>query len=56
VINEDGSVAEAIATKSTDVAFEAPALDAITKWKFKPAEINGQPVKSKITVPIRFSS
>ncbi len=56
VINEDGTVAEAIAAKSTDAAFEAPALEAITKWKFKPAEINGQPVKSKITVPVRFSS
>jgi len=56
VINEDGSVVEASATKSTDSGFEAPALEAIAKWKFKPAEVNGQPVKAKITVPIRFSS
>lgn len=56
VVNEDGSVAEAKVSKSTDAAFEAPSLEAISKWKFKPAEVNGQPVKSKITVPIRFSS
>jgi periplasmic protein TonB len=56
VINEDGSVAEASVAKSTDAAFEAPSLEAIAKWKFKPAEVNGQPIKCKITVPIRFSS
>lgn len=56
VVNVDGSVAEATVSKSTDAAFEAPSLEAISKWKFKPAEVNGQPVKSKITVPIRFSS
>jgi len=56
VINEDGSVAEAKVAKSSDAAFEAPSLEAISKWKFKPAEVNGQPVKSKITVPIRFNS
>jgi periplasmic protein TonB len=56
VVNEDGSVASASVAKSTDAGFEAASLEAIAKWKFKPAEINGQPVKSKITVPIRFSS
>lgn len=56
VINEDGTVAEASVSKSSDAAFEAPALEAISKWKFKPAELNGQPVKCKITLPIRFSS
>ncbi len=56
VVNADGTVAEAVVSKSTDAAFEAPSLEAISKWKFKPAEVNGQPVKSKITVPIRFSS
>lgn len=56
VVNEDGSVAEASVSKSSDAGFEAPALEAIAKWKFKPAEVNGQPVKCKITVPIRFSS
>lgn len=56
VINEDGTVAEASIAKSSDAAFEAPSLEAISKWKFKPAEVNGQPVKCKITVPIRFNS
>ena len=56
IINSDGTVAEARVTKSSDVAFEAPSLEAISKWKFKPAEVNGQPVKCKITVPLRFNS
>ena len=56
VIDTDGTVAQATVAKSTDAAFEAPSLEAISKWKFKPAEVNGQPVKAKINVPIRFSS
>lgn len=56
IVNADGTVAEASVAKSSDAAFEAPSLEAIAKWKFKPAEVNGQPVRCKITVPIRFTS
>lgn len=56
VVGEDGSVVEASVAKSSDAAFEAPSLEAISKWKFKPAEVNGQPVKCKITLPIRFDT
>jgi TonB family protein len=55
VIAEDGTVLKAVVAKSTNVAFEQPSLDAIVRWKFKPAEKNGQPVRAKITIPLHFA-
>ena len=34
-------------------AFDSPALEAIKKWKFKPALLDGKPVPS--VVPVAFS-
>ena len=56
IIDEKGSVIEATVTKSSDPAFEDPSLDAIKRWKFKPAEKDGQPVKAKVTIPLRFNA
>lgn len=56
VIDEKGSVIEATVTKSSDPAFEDPSLDAIKRWKFKPAEKDGQAVKAKVTIPVRFAA
>ncbi len=55
VIDEKGSVASCTVTKSSHADFEGPALDAIKKWKFKPAQKDGVPVKMKLTVPLRFN-
>jgi len=55
VIDESGDVISCTATKSSNVDFEAPALAAVKKWKFKPAQKDGAPVKMKVTIPIRFS-
>lgn len=54
VIDEKGLVVSAAAVKSSHVEFESPALEAVKKWKFKPAQKDGVPVKMKVTVPIRF--
>jgi protein TonB len=54
VIDETGVVTSAAVAKSTQSDFEAPALAAVKKWKFKPAKKDGTPVKIKVTVPIRF--
>jgi periplasmic protein TonB len=55
VIDETGAVVSATVTKSSHPDFEAPAVTAIKKWKFKPAQKNGAPVKMKVTVPLRFN-
>lgn len=56
IIDEKGSVIDASVTKSSDPAFEDPSLDAIKRWKFKPAEKDGQAVKAKVTIPVRFNA
>ncbi len=56
IIDEKGSVVNATVTKSSDPAFENPSIDAIKRWKFKPAEKDGQAVKAKVTIPVRFNA
>ena len=55
VIDENGKVISAKATKSTRSEFEQPALDAIHNWVFKPATKDGKPVKVRVTIPFRFN-
>lgn len=55
VIDEKGAVMSTAVAKSSQAEFEAPALDAVKKWKFKPAQKDGVPVKMKVTIPIRFN-
>ena len=55
VIDEKGSVISTTVAKSTHADFESPATDAVKKWKFKPAQKDGAPVKMKVTIPIRFN-
>ena len=40
---------------STNKAFEAPAVEAIKKWRFKPAKIRGAPVRQLVDQAVRFS-
>lgn len=55
VIDETGSVISATVAKSSQSEFEPSAVAAVKKWKFKPAQKDGSPVKMKVTVPIRFN-
>ncbi len=52
----DGSVKSCEVAKSNRPEFEQPALEAVQKWKFKPAKKDGEPVECKIVIPIRFSA
>ena len=54
-ITEDGAVSNPVIIDSNNPAFEAPALDAIMKWKFEPATRDGKPVKYKARQEITFS-
>lgn len=56
VIDEEGSVTSASVSKASDPAFEAPSIEALKKWKFKPAEKGGAAVKAKVTIPLRFKA
>ncbi|MDO8745766.1 MAG: energy transducer TonB [Candidatus Brocadiaceae bacterium] len=54
VVDPTGKVTNPSVEKSTDPAFEKPAVDAVKQWKFEPAIKAGQRVSCKMRVPIRF--
>lgn len=55
VVDESGEVLASEVSKSTHEEFKEPALDAIRRWKFKPAKLDGKNVKVRVTIPMRFS-
>jgi len=55
VIDEKGMIIASSVAKSSNPEFEKPALDAVKNWKFKPAKKDGNTVKVRVTVPLRFN-
>ena len=53
-IDVKGNVTETEVVKSSDAAFDEPAVAALKKWRFKPAQQDGAPVAIKVTIPIKF--
>lgn len=56
VIEADGSVADVEVRKSTNSEFDAPALEAVKNWRFKPAKKDGNAIRSKVALPLKFSA
>jgi protein TonB len=54
VVDAAGSVQNAYVVSSTDNAFEASALQAVARWKFKPGRKGGRAVSTRMQVPILF--
>jgi periplasmic protein TonB len=54
VLNESGRVEDPRVETSSRPEFEPPALEAIRRWRFKPGEKNGEPVRTYMRLPIRF--
>lgn len=55
MIDEQGNVAETTVLKSSNEKFDPPAVEALKKWKFKPARQDGKPVAIHVTIPIKFT-
>lgn len=55
LIDAQGNPQDLKVTKSSNSAFEEPAVEALRKWKFKPAERDGANVALRVVIPIRFS-
>lgn len=53
-IDVQGNVSGAEVEKSSNAAFEKPAVTAVKKWKFKPAKQDGNPVAITVSIPIKF--
>lgn len=54
-IDEKGNVTDPQVERTTHEAFVPPALEALRKWKFKPATKQGTPVALKVSIPIQFN-
>lgn len=55
VVDETGRVEDPRVENSSHPEFEKPALDALRRWKFKPGLKEGNPVKTHMRLPMRFS-
>ena len=53
-IDEQGNVSEASVAKSSNEQFDRFAMDAVKKWKFKPAKQDGAAISVQVTIPIKF--
>ncbi|MDE2888128.1 MAG: M56 family metallopeptidase [Gemmatimonadota bacterium] len=53
-INVDGSVNDVNVLEGDEI-FRKPAIDAVHKFKYKPAELDGKPVAVWMTLPFRFA-
>ena len=54
-VNASGK-AEAVNVKESSgfSTLDDAARDAVTRWKFDPARAAGEPIASKVEVPVRF--
>ena len=55
VVGTDGNVADATAHDATDPTFADSAVAAVREWKFTPGQKDGQPVATRMAVPIVFA-
>jgi protein TonB len=56
MVDVNGRVSDPKVEKSTDQAFESPALEAVRQWRFEPGIRKGQPVPFRMRVPITFNA
>jgi len=54
VIDANGRVLAPKVERSTHTEFEQPALNAIRRWQFSPGKRAGEPVKTRVRLPLQF--
>ena len=54
IVDKTGRVREAKVISSTHQGFADYALASVLQWRFRPAYVNGLPVKVRIRLPVQF--
>jgi len=54
VVDEHGNTRDLKVTKSLDPGLDQKAIEAVSKWRFKPAMVGNTPVKVQINVEVNF--
>jgi TonB family protein len=54
VVEADGSISNAVVMRATDEQFEQPTLDAVSVMRFRPARLDGRPVRVWVVQPIQW--
>lgn len=55
LIDEKGNVTEPKVVKASNDAFTEPAVEALRKWKFKPAKKDGTAIAIRVNIPVQFN-
>lgn len=55
IVDSNGDVRNAFAVRSTQREFETAAVQAVSKWKFRPGKKGGRYVNTRMQQPISFS-
>lgn len=55
IVDANGDVRNAFAVRSTQRDFEQAAVQAVSKWKFRPGKKGGRAVNTRMQVPIVFT-
>ena len=55
LVDEKGTVQDPKVEKTSNEAFSQPALDALSKWRFKPAKKAGAAIAIRVSIPIKFT-
>jgi protein TonB len=54
IIEKDGTVQHAKVLRSVNVRIDKAALDAVKRWTYRPARLNGRPVRMTQVVGMHF--
>jgi len=55
IVDKEGRVREPRVQKTDHPGFDAPAMNAVKKWRFNPGKVGGQPVQFRMRVPMTFA-
>ena len=54
VVDSDGAVLEVTVTRTDSPLFVEASMDAVQGLRFSPGRHNGRPVRTVVTIPVRF--